>query len=62
MARLKFLGKVEEYSPAYGLTLQVGEAEYPDEIAEALIASGRFHKALPPRVKKADADDEKGKD
>lgn len=54
MARLKFLGKVEEYSPAYGVTFQVGEAEYSDEIAEALLATGRFKNALPPRQTKGE--------
>jgi hypothetical protein len=49
------MGKVEEYSPAYGLTFQVGEADYPDEIAEALVATGRFKAALPPRPPKGES-------
>lgn len=58
--RLKFDGKVPEYHPATGLQFTPGEAEYPDVHAAALLATGRFHKALPPR-EKHDAGD-KGKE
>lgn len=47
MARLKFSGPVDEYSPSLGLMFQAGEADYGDEVAPALLATGRFVKAAP---------------
>lgn len=50
--RLKFDGDAPEYHPATGLTFQPGEAEYGKEHEEALMATGRFKRALPPRASK----------
>jgi hypothetical protein len=57
MARLKFDGKVREYNPGTGLDFVPGEADYPDDKVEALLATGRFHRARADKPAAAPADE-----
>lgn len=53
--KLLFDGSAAQYHPATGLTLQPGEAEYPDDKAAELLATGLVRKpAEGKRAKKAE--------
>lgn len=58
MARLKFDGKVAEYHPATGLDFQPGEADYADEHAAALLATGRFQEVKPAKAARTEKEKE----
>jgi hypothetical protein len=57
--RLKFDGKVSEYNPGTGLDFVPGEADYPDDKVEALMATGRFKRARVDKPAAAPAEKEK---
>jgi hypothetical protein len=58
VVHLKFDGKVREYNPGTGLDFVPGEADYPDEKKEALMATGRFKPARPDKPAAAAAEKE----